>query len=87
MDTMYYHLIETTLILTIASVSLSYLFGRWFPAYKKLVIERLIIRFPRMGRLFKFEDGAQSSSDAEGARGCFSCAPTGACGDCPTNRS
>jgi len=87
MDTMYYHFIETTLILTIASVSLSYLFGRWFPAHKKLVIERLIIRFPRMGRLFKFEDGAQSNSDAEGVRGCFSCAPTGACGGCPTNRS
>jgi hypothetical protein len=87
MDTMYYHFIETSLILTIASLSVVYLFGRWFPVQKKLVIERFISRFPRMSRLFRFEGGSQTSLDTEGARGCFSCAPTGACGDCPTNRS
>mgnify|MGYP001201525876 FL=1 len=83
---MYYHLIETIVILAIASGSLIYLLSRWFPVLKNMVMEVFFNRFPRVSRLFRAESGSATVVNAKGSSGCFGCAPTGACGDCPTNR-
>jgi hypothetical protein len=81
---MNYNVIESIVLLILVSGSLIYLTNLWFPRHKYILIQLFIKLFPRANGFLGLTQKAVDYQEAESANGCSGCAPTGACGQCPT---
>jgi len=82
---MNYHLFEIFVIFVIFLGSSIYLSNRWFPNYKYNLLRFIHKLLPWTSRFLSSDTITKPFHNPNSEKGCFGCAPTGACGSCPSN--